>query len=59
MCVRRKKKCSANRVGVRTTAKIPKGSRAQDCRIGTAKATVFPEPVREPPIQSLPVGLSV
>src|SRR5947209_6656461 len=26
--------------------------------MGTAKATVLPEPVREPPIQSLPVRIS-
>ena len=30
------------------------GSLLQLCKIGTAKATVLPEPVREPPMQSAP-----
>ena len=32
-------------VGVRTSAKTPKGSAASFCRIGRAKAAVFPLPV--------------
>lgn len=41
-------------MGVRITAKIPIGSSAHFCRIGTANAAVFPEPVFEPPMQSRP-----
>jgi hypothetical protein len=41
-------------VGVRTKAKIPYGSTESRCKIGIAKATVFPEPVFAFPIQSLP-----
>lgn len=46
------------RVGVKTTAKMAEGSSAHFCKIGTAKATVFPEPVRLPPMQSLPLRIS-
>lgn len=46
---------ASSRVGVRTSAKMPVGSLAHFWRIGAAKATVLPEPVREPPMQSLPV----
>lgn len=45
-------------VGVSTRAKMPKGSSAHFCRIGTAKATVFPDPVLLPPMQSLPLRIS-
>ena len=41
-------------VGVRTKAKMPYGSTESRCKIGTAKAIVFPEPVFAFPIQSLP-----
>jgi hypothetical protein len=37
---------------------MPKGSLDHCCRIGTAKATVFPEPVLLPPIQSRPERIS-
>jgi hypothetical protein len=43
---------------VSTKPKIPKGSLDHCCRIGTAKATVFPEPVLLPPIQSRPERIS-
>lgn len=36
------------------TAKTALGSCAHFCSMGTANATVLPEPVREPPIQSRP-----
>lgn len=36
---------------------MPKGSSAHFCNRGTAKAIVFPDPVREPPIQSLPANI--
>ena len=36
------------------TAKTALGSLDHCCKIGTAKATVLPEPVREPPMQSRP-----
>lgn len=35
---------------------MPEGSCDQTWRMGAAKAMVLPEPVREPPRQSLPVG---
>ena len=44
----------ADRVGVRTTAKTPVESSAHLWRIGTTNAIVLPEPVRLPPITSLP-----
>lgn len=37
---------------------MPKGSLDHCCRIGTAKATVFPEPVLLPPMQSRPARIS-
>jgi hypothetical protein len=49
---------NAYRVGVRTTAKMPDGSSAHFCKMGAAKATVLPEPVLLPPIQSLPLRIS-
>jgi hypothetical protein len=39
-------------------AKIPHGSSAHFCRIGTEKAIVLPVPVRDPPIQSRPFRIS-
>lgn len=45
---------ASSRVGVRMSAKMPVGSSDQRCRMGAAKAMVLPEPVREPPMQSLP-----
>jgi hypothetical protein len=45
-------------VGVSTKANIPTGSSAHFCRMGTANATVFPEPVLLPPMQSLPFNIS-
>jgi hypothetical protein len=39
-------------------AKIPQGSSAHFCRIGTEKAIVLPVPVRDPPIQSRPFRIS-
>lgn len=41
-------------VGVKTTAKMPNGSLAIRCKIGKAKAIVFPLPVLAPPMQSRP-----
>lgn len=49
---------NAYRVGVRTTANIPDGSSAHFCKIGAAKATVLPEPVLLPPMQSFPLRIS-
>lgn len=49
---------ASSRVGVSMSAKVPMGSAAHCWRMGTAKATVLPEPVREPPMQSLPVAVS-
>ena len=37
---------------------MPKGSSAHFWRMGTAKAMVLPEPVRLPPMQSLPLRIS-
>ena len=45
-------------MGVSTKANIPTGSSAHFCRMGTANATVFPEPVLLPPMQSLPFNIS-
>lgn len=42
------------RVGVRTNANIPYGSNESFCKMGRAKAIVFPEPVFAFPTQSLP-----
>ena len=49
---------ASSRVGVRMTAYIPNGSCDHFCSIGTAKATVLPVPVLEPPMQSLPFSIS-
>ena len=49
---------ASSRVGVRTTAYIPNGSCDHFSSIGTAKATVLPVPVLEPPMQSLPFSIS-
>jgi hypothetical protein len=38
--------------------KIPTGSSAHFCRMGTEKATVLPVPVRDPPMQSRPFKIS-
>jgi len=46
----------AYRVGVSISAKIPKGSTDSFCRMGSAKAIVFPDPVFAFPIQSLPIS---
>lgn len=40
------------------TAKIPLGSSAHFCRMGTENAIVLPVPVLEPPIQSFPFRIS-
>mmetsp|Transcript_79926 Transcript_79926/g.117086 ORF Transcript_79926/g.117086 Transcript_79926/m.117086 type:complete len:279 (+) Transcript_79926:754-1590(+) len=45
---------ASSRVGVSTSAKIPKGSLARSCRIGRAKAAVLPLPVSADAITSLP-----
>ena len=50
----RARNCSASwnassRVGVTTSAKTPKGCSASRCRIGRAKAAVFPLPVSSMP----------
>jgi hypothetical protein len=45
-------------VGVKTRANIAEGSSAHLCKMGTANATVFPEPVLLPPMQSLPLRIS-
>jgi len=47
-------KSSADLVGVRTTAKTPKGSLAIRSKMGKAKAKVLPLPVCAPPMQSRP-----
>jgi hypothetical protein len=44
-------------VGVRMTAYMPEGSLAHVCKMGVAKATVLPEPVREPPMTSRPASI--
>jgi len=44
-----------NLVGVKTKAKTPKGSSANFCKIGKAKAAVLPLPVFALPITSLPL----
>ena len=41
-------------VGVRTRAKRRVGVSRRACRIGRAKAAVFPEPVSASPMMSLP-----
>lgn len=46
-------------VGVKTSAKIPKGSLANDCRIGNAKAAVLPLPVFALAITSFPNELRI
>ena len=46
-------------VGVSTSAKIPYGSTESFCRMGSAKAMVFPEPVFAFPIQSLPYKIAI
>jgi hypothetical protein len=43
-------------VGDRIRAKMPNGSSHKDCKIGSAKAAVFPLPVLAQPIQSLPAN---
>ncbi len=43
------------RVGVKTTPKMAEGSSAHFCSMGTAKATVLPDPVLLPPMQSRPL----
>ena len=45
-------------VGVSTSAKTPKGSAASFCRIGRAKAAVFPLPVCAVPSTSLPARMA-
>lgn len=45
-----------HRVGVRMTAKMADGFSAHFWRMGTEKATVLPEPVLLPPMQSLPLS---
>ena len=45
-------------VGVSTSAKTPKGSAASFCRIGRAKAAVFPLPVWAVPSTSLPARMA-
>ena len=50
----RDRRAGTHLVGVKTSAKIPYGSCASFCMIGTAKATVFPDPVFAFPMQSLP-----
>ena len=52
------RKVATNLVGVMTRAKMPMGSSAHFCSIGTANATVFPEPVLLPPMQSRPLRIS-
>lgn len=37
---------------------MPNGSSAHFCSMGTANATVFPVPVFDPPMQSLPLSIS-
>ncbi|KAL1997608.1 hypothetical protein VTN02DRAFT_1333 [Thermoascus thermophilus] len=56
--ISQKKQKSTHLVGVNTTAKMPNGSSAHFCRIGTANAIVFPDPVRLPPMQSRPFRIS-
>ncbi len=46
------------RVGVKTTPKMAEGSSAHFCSMGTAKATVLPDPVLLPPMQSRPLRTS-
>lgn len=41
-------------VGVKTNAKMPKGSSESFCRIGKANAAVLPLPVFAQPMQSFP-----
>ena len=43
---------------VTMTAKMPLGSSAHFCIIGTENATVLPVPVLDPPIQSFPLRIS-
>lgn len=45
-------------VGVRTSAKTPKGSLASFCRMGRAKAAVLPLPVCAVPSTSLPARMA-
>ena len=47
-----------NNTHVTMRAKIPLGSSAHFCIMGTEKATVLPVPVLEPPIQSFPLRIS-
>ena len=45
-------------VGVRTSAKMPKGSLARCWRMGSANAAVLPLPVCAVPITSLPARMT-
>lgn len=45
-------------MGARTHAKRPLGSSHSFCRIGRAKAAVFPEPVEATPMMSRPWSAS-
>lgn len=45
---------ASSRVGVSTTEWPPTGSLSRECRMGSAKHSVLPVPVGEPPMRSEP-----
>jgi hypothetical protein len=44
-------------VGVKTKENTPNGSAANDCKMGSANAAVFPDPVFADPITSCPLRI--